>query len=168
MKKTLFVVIIILCSISTYAQTDSSKYTLTRSERIVEVNSIETNILLSHQSKSQFVNIECTDNQYLYFYTSDNILFKLPLSKINIDSVISVSKIDKPSINNALTKFSNESQIALVLPILGALAAIPLKFPNGYYAIGGATAISFILNMSSYRHLKRFARYSNVLDFNQW
>jgi len=173
MKKTLFAAIIILCSITTYAQIDSSKYTLTRTKRIVEVNWTETNLLLSHQNKSQYVSIECSDSLYLYFYTIDKILYRLPFKKIIVENGIGYSEIgysenSKSSLNNALTKFSNAAQTALILPILGGLLAIPLGFPNGYYAIGGATAISYILNMSSYTHLKRFARYNTAIDFNQW
>ena len=173
MKKTLFAAIIILCSITTYAQIDSSKYTLTRTKRIVEVNWTETNLLLSHQNKSQYVSIECSDSLYLYFYTIDKILYRLPFKKIIVENGIGYSEIgysenSKSSLNNALTKFSNAAQTALILPILGGLLAIPLGFPNGYYAIGGATAISYILNMSSYAHLKRFARYNTAIDFNQW
>jgi len=173
MKKTLFAAIIILCSITTYAQIDSSKYTLSRTKRIVEVNWTETNLLLSHQNKSQYISIECSDSLYLYFYTIDKILYRLPFKKIIVENGIGYSEIgysenSKSSLNNALTKFSNAAQTALILPILGGLLAIPLGFPNGYYAIGGATAISYILNMSSYTHLKRFARYNTAIDFNQW
>ena len=173
MKKTLFAAIIILCSITTYAQTDSNKYTLTRSKQILEINYVETNILLSHQNKSQFISIECSDSQYLYFYTIDKILYRLPFIKIIIDNGIGYSEIgysekSKSSLNTALTKFSNAAQTALILPILGSLAAIPLKFPNGYYAIGGATALSYILHLASYSHLKNFARCNSAIDFNQW
>jgi hypothetical protein len=174
MKKTLFAAIIILCSITTYAQIDSSKYTLSSSKQIVDENHpIVTNLLLSHQNKSQYVSIECSDSLYLYFNTIDKILYRLPFKKIIIENGIGYSEIgysenSKSSLNTALTKFSNAAQTALILPILGGLLAIPLGFPNGYYAIGGATAISYILNMSSYAHLKRFARYNTAIDFNQW
>ncbi len=168
MKKTLFAVIIILCSFTTYAQTDSSKYTITKSEKTIEINSLETNLLLSRNNKTQFIIIDCSDTKYLYFYDSDSYLKRLPIKKLNIEKGISFSEISKPSINRALRKYSNASQFALVLPLLGGLATIPLKFPNGYYAIGGTTALSYILHLASYRHLKNFALYNSAIDFNQW
>ena len=93
MKKTLFAAIIILCSITTYAQIDSSKYTLTRTKRIVELNWTETNLLLSHQNKSQLISIECSDSLYLYFYTIDKILYRLPFKKIIVENGIGYSEI---------------------------------------------------------------------------
>jgi hypothetical protein len=168
MKKTLFAVIIILCSFTTYAQTDSSIYYITKSDKTIEINSIETNLLLSRNNKSQFIKIDCSDKKYLYFYDVDNYLNRLPIKKINFEKGISFSKINNPSINTALTKFSNAAQTALILPILGGLASIPLGFPNGFYAIGGATALSFIIHLASFRHLKEFARYNSAIDFDEW
>ena len=168
MKKTLFAVIIILCSFITYAQTDTSKYTLTISNTTIEINSLETNLLLSRNNKSQFIIIDCSDTKYLYFYDSDSYLKRLPIKKLNIEKGISFSEISKPSINRALRKYSNEAQFALILPLLGGLASIPLGFPSGLYAIGGATALSFIIHLASYRHLKNFALYNSAIDFNQW
>lgn len=169
MKKTLFAVIIILCSFTTYAQTDTSKYTLTTiSDTIIEINSVFTNLLLSRNNKSQFVAVDCSDGKYLYFVSTDIVLYKLPIDKIKLDTTTQITQSDEPLLNVALTNYSNEAQIALILPLLGGLVSIPLGFPSGLYAIGGATALSFIIHLASYRHLKNFALYNSAIDFNQW
>lgn len=168
MKKTLFAAIIILCSITTYAQIDSSKYSLSISDTTMEINSVFTNLKLSRNNKSQFVWVDCSDGKYLYFVSTDIVLYKLPIDKIKLDTTTQITQSDKPLLNVALKNYSNEAQFALILPILGGLASIPIGFPSGFYAIGGATALSFIIHLASYRHLKEFAQYNTAIDFNQW
>jgi hypothetical protein len=55
-------------------------------------------------------------------------LNRLPIKKINFEKGISFSKINNPSINRALTKFSNDAQTALILPIF-AVVGVPHQQP---------------------------------------
>lgn len=167
MKNLLLTSILLLSFLFSFSQSEK-KYTVTEIEK--DYNKF---LVLKYNDKIIPIEIIYNTENYLYFlnknatfYLKEKLkIYKIEKSKIVfVNLKIPIDKVDNYDNNDALLKFSSQSQLALILQIL-APSLLFLKSDVGIYGALGVSLLATIIHIDAFRHLKTFAKIDKAIEY---
>jgi hypothetical protein len=168
MKNLLLTSILLLSFLFSFSQSEK-KYTV--NEAVFDNINV---YLLNYNGSNIKIDIDFFTEKHLFFrITQNNILYKIPFSKIDstkelLNILSTKNSIEFYTNGMALNQFSSQSQLGMVLQLFAPLL---LLIPNdrgnyyGLYATLGVSLVATFIHIDAFRHLKTFALIESAIEY---